>query len=81
MSKGLGRVQRDILSYLADWHIIFTKRTYVYTWVDAHKVSVARGIKSLLEGGYIIENEEGELKISSRGLGYWADNIADTEII
>lgn len=79
MSRGLGRVQKDILNLVCEYggaKEFGTQVYFLYALTDAHKASVARAITSLEERGLVARGEDYRgrdvVKATSAGLIKWA---------
>jgi len=75
MSRGLGRVQRDVVNQVCRYEFLTTRVASVHLWVEAPAPSISRAIASLERKGYMLRDvEDGEevLKATSKGRGAWA---------
>ena len=82
MSRGLGRVQRDVVEQVCRYEFLTTRVASVHLWVEASAPSISRAIASLERNGYIVRSvKDGEdvLKATSKGRGAWA-KLQDAEI-
>jgi hypothetical protein len=106
MSRGLGKVQAEILNKVASWQWMDYESNYLGWVLPASDKSIFRAIKSLEKRGlvyrqcadgtqprkqrirrgkgfytrYVCEGDT-VVKPTPAGLSYWAEHIADTEII
>jgi DNA-binding transcriptional ArsR family regulator len=66
MSRGLGKVQRDIVLEVGRFELIATNR-WELGWLDYSAQSVSRAIRTLRDRGLICESDGG-YKLTTQGL-------------
>jgi Mn-dependent DtxR family transcriptional regulator len=67
MSRGLGRVQRDIVLEVGRFELIATNRWELGVWLEASPQSISRAVRSLQDRGLICESDGG-YKLTTQGL-------------
>ena len=66
MSRGLGRVQRDIVLEIGRFELVSTNR-WELGWLDYSPQSVSRAIRTLRNRGLVYESDGG-YKLTTAGL-------------